>query len=313
VLSIIICTREQDISVPLRTNIESTIGVEHEIVVVSNPNRRYGICEAYNLGASLAKYAHLCFMHDDIEFTTQGWGQHVAELFVSDTRMGLIGLAGGMYKSAEVSGWGAGAKELEPKNVTEVRPATGQEIKHYYQPGANTVTDVVTIDGLWMCCPKAVWQTNRFDADTLSGFHGYDIDFSLQVYQTHRVVVTTAIPVNHHTSGGSFGQEWFEATQAVTQKWQTILPAQTTALTAQKQKQLDWRICRNYFFCAFYYGTKEVSDYYIERCKSLDTASFWAKISLTLHDWLGKKQSLAIQDFSTSVLQRMKNVFTFIG
>jgi hypothetical protein len=312
VISIIICTREQDIPVRLKTNIESTVGITHEIVVVSNPNRRYGICQAYNMGARLAQYPILCFMHDDLEFVTNNWGKYVKELLASDQRIGLIGLAGGMYKSIEISGWGSGARDLEPKNITEVRPSTGQAIKHEFNSSKGAVTDVVAIDGLWMCCPHWVWNDCQFDEELLVGFHGYDIDFSLQVYQKYRVVVTTAIPVLHHTAGGNFGKEWFDATRKVNEKWQLCLPAQTTQLTPKKHKQLDWRICRNYFFCAFYYGTKDVSDFYFERCREINQASFISKISLYVHFWLGKNNSLFIQEIKSSLAARLKKVLMFV-
>lgn len=65
-LSIIICSRNNSISDLLMNNINESVGIEHELVIVGNYNNKYSIFSAYNEGVKRAKYPYLCFMHDDI-------------------------------------------------------------------------------------------------------------------------------------------------------------------------------------------------------------------------------------------------------
>jgi hypothetical protein len=44
-------------------------------------------------------------MHEDIEMKTEGWGQKVLEIFEQNPETGLIGVAGGGYKSLVPSSW----------------------------------------------------------------------------------------------------------------------------------------------------------------------------------------------------------------
>ncbi|MGB3132870.1 MAG: glycosyltransferase, partial [Saprospiraceae bacterium] len=73
-ISIITCSRAKDISTELRKNIVQTIGIEHEIIVFDNSANKHSIFQAYNIGASRAKYEILCFVHDDLFYMTQDWG-----------------------------------------------------------------------------------------------------------------------------------------------------------------------------------------------------------------------------------------------
>ena len=49
-ISCIICSRQPDIPAELKENIASTIGCEHEIIVIDNSSNRETICSAYNQG-----------------------------------------------------------------------------------------------------------------------------------------------------------------------------------------------------------------------------------------------------------------------
>jgi hypothetical protein len=90
-------------------SIEKTIGdVEYEIIGIEN-HAKYSLCEAYNIGASKAKFSYLCFMHEDILFWTKNWGNHLINLMLSDKKIGLVGVMGTKFKSTYPKySWGAG-------------------------------------------------------------------------------------------------------------------------------------------------------------------------------------------------------------
>ena len=69
-LSLIICSRNSDISATLKKNIETTIGINYELIVINNSLNHYSIFEAYNQGIRKSKYQFLCFMHEDILYHT---------------------------------------------------------------------------------------------------------------------------------------------------------------------------------------------------------------------------------------------------
>ena len=70
-ISIIICSRTASISDELNQNIDQTIGIPYELVVIDNSENLYSIFSAYNEGVKRSKYEMLCFMHDDIIFKTK--------------------------------------------------------------------------------------------------------------------------------------------------------------------------------------------------------------------------------------------------
>src|SRR5574344_1136126 len=95
-ISCIICSRTPEISIQQRENIEKTIGVEYEIVVIDNSRNTYTIFSAYNEGVKRAVGDILCFMHDDIIFETNEWGITVEQI-LKQTEIGAVGVAGTHY------------------------------------------------------------------------------------------------------------------------------------------------------------------------------------------------------------------------
>src|SRR4051812_3797632 len=103
-VSIIVSSYKQDYFKQFEKNVDKTIGVPYEIIKIENPGLM-GICKAYNIGAAKAHYPYLCFVHEDVIFQTQDWPKPLLEKFKTDISTGLIGIAGGKYKSISPFGW----------------------------------------------------------------------------------------------------------------------------------------------------------------------------------------------------------------
>ena len=73
-ISLIICSTHSDISAELKQNIDTTIGYDHEYVVIDNSDNRHSIFSAYNEGIRRSKGDILVFMHQDIGYQTINWG-----------------------------------------------------------------------------------------------------------------------------------------------------------------------------------------------------------------------------------------------
>lgn len=206
-ISVLICSINPDLLIQVKQNIEKTIGVEHEILYYDNRKLNNGICFVYNTLATKAKFPYLCFVHEDVLFQTNDWGKKILEIFSNDKQIGLIGIAGCKYKSKYFSGWFSNSKELDCANY--IHQYSDRIEKVCFSPNNNKLLEeVVCIDGVFMCSTKEAWNKNKFNDKLLTGFHFYDIDFSLNVANSYKVVVTFDVELIHITSGGDFGNKW---------------------------------------------------------------------------------------------------------
>lgn len=224
-ISIIISSANQNYFEALEQNIAETIGVSYEIIRMDNPGIM-GICEAYNRGARKAKYDILCFAHEDIEFKTNGWGSKVLQIFNDNSEIGLLGVAGNVYKTLSPSHWSFPTANGNSFFVNVLHPDSSDDkmsTPFYSNPKKSELQHVAAIDGLWFCVPKKVVKEFPFDESRLKGFHGYDVDYSLTVQQKYRVAVTFEILIRHFSTG-SFKRAWIDEIIEVHKKWKHQLP-----------------------------------------------------------------------------------------
>lgn len=222
-VSIIICSIDKQAFAAFEKNITSTIGVPFEIIRIDNSSNHYSICSAYNEGTRLAKYEYLCFAHEDISVTTQNWGEKVISIFQADDKLGLIGIAGSLYKSHAPWGWGL-IPEKSVINIIQHYKHRKEESSHDVQNPQNGILSYVAcIDGVWMCTKKSIAAKIPFDEKTFTNFHCYDLDFSLSVLQTHKVAVTFEILLEHFSEGKN-DRAWVIESLKLHRKWKSILP-----------------------------------------------------------------------------------------
>ncbi len=224
----------------VQQNITETIGVPYEVIAIDNSEKRYGICEAYNIGASQSTYKYLCFMHEDIKCHTIDWGKIVLNL-LSDLTIGLIGIAGSKLQPNSPSAWHVSMSYTRIHILQHRLINTTEEIREiqldHHNPENESLSEVVTIDGVWFCCRKEVWIKTKFDAITFQGFHFYDLDFSVQVFLLgYRICVTYDILIEHF-SEGSKNISWIEAAWLFYKKWKDHLPLATIKLTPYITKE----------------------------------------------------------------------------
>lgn len=236
-LSLIICTREAAALAVVSENIVATIGVPHEIIAIDNSKSRYGICEAYNIGATRAKYDLLCLMHEDIRFHTAGWGQTVVNT-LRDPTIGVLGVTGGMYQVAAPAAWWGCGLELCRENVLNIF-ADGHTEMDLRNPEGQRLTDVAVVDGLWMCSRKEVWQKHPFDAQTFQEFHFYDVDYCTEIFKHgYRICVTFDLLIEHH-SRGSVNNSWLHNALKYQEKRRGQLPFGVVQPTLEQQKTIE--------------------------------------------------------------------------
>ena len=76
-ISIIICSVNNDYLQNIKNNIAETIGTEYEIIAYDNRHTNHVICHVYNLCAAKAKFPYLCFVHEDVELLSKDWGKEL--------------------------------------------------------------------------------------------------------------------------------------------------------------------------------------------------------------------------------------------
>lgn len=225
-ISCIVCSRQPELLTELKENIASTIGCEYEMVVIDNSKNEFSIYSAYNKGILLAKGDILCFMHEDIVYHSQDWGKLVERYFTQNTSAGLLGVAGSHMLSKIPAGWWE-TKCISEHYIQGIK-INGQYIttlenqERYRIKGEPT--SVCAVDGLWLCMPKSLFEIVSWDDVNLSGFHGYDMDMSLQVWNAGYQVHILWDVLIEHCSLGNVNADFYATYEKIWEKWSRLLP-----------------------------------------------------------------------------------------
>jgi hypothetical protein len=242
-ISIIICSRFPSMLAQLQNNIAATIGMPHEIIAINNVDGQYGICQAYNIGARQSRYGTLCFMHEDIKFHTDGWGQSVTNA-LSDKTIGVLGVAGGTYQPKVPSAyWSSGPEYIRMQVLHTV--AQGELILDLINPDSQPIAEVAVADGVWLCSRREVWLKYQFDEQTFPGFHFYDIDYCTAIASQYRICITFGVLLEHF-SKGSMNEQWLLAALDYQQKWAAQLPFGPATLSQPTVAAIEKRALTEY-------------------------------------------------------------------
>ena len=170
-----------------------------------------GLCSVYNqiLKAAVADPAceAVVLLHDDTYILDHNFRAKIVSAFRFDSSLGVIGVVGASG-IASLAWWEGQCK------VGQVHETRGF-IDFGSQRG---LVDVV--DGLLMVISRRVFVRICFDEQAFPGFHGYDVDYCLQVRKAGFGCMVLPIEVLHRTKGGFGNQEEFNsANQALLTKW----------------------------------------------------------------------------------------------
>jgi len=243
-ITVIICSVNASLLNRISQNIEETIGVPYELLAINNREKPRGICAVYNEGARKAKFECLCFVHEDVQFNTNGWGLSLISIF-KNPAWGLIGLAGAAHKPKLLSGWGAqGLKERMVKiNLIQHFREDRLPKLQYENTYRENLSEVACVDGVFLASTKSILEKTPFDENLLKGFHGYDLDISLAIGQHYKVGVTFDI-LAEHFSEGSLNKDWLESSMLVHKKWSENLPKTVIPITKRERKNCEKRSFR---------------------------------------------------------------------
>lgn len=239
-LSVVVCSKSAQVPGSFARNIRETIGsVEYEIVWIDNSRNAYSIFAAYNRGVSLARYDVVCFMHDDVKLLSGNWGEICLKM-LEDNQVGLIGLIGTHYLSPFSVYWlssginhGRIMQGFEKNGVHCTEEWNWNKRDKYSNR-------VVAIDGIWMCCPKSVFDGGiRFDEDTYDGFHFYDMDLSMQIVHSGRIILVADDILAEHTTPSHYSYGFMDACRSFHQKWNCFLPLMSEFIAPEDIRQFE--------------------------------------------------------------------------
>ena len=211
-LSIIVSSYQEGYFSQFSKNVKETIGdnFEYEIIQQWNPGIM-GICEAYNKGAEKAKYDNLLFVHEDVVFETNNWGDILLD-YLKLEKIGCVGIAGSSDKTKFPIAWW-NVKDNVSLNIKQFAPKS-KEIK-YYKLDEDKYAKI--LDGVFIAVSKDIWGKYKFNENANKSFHGYDVEFSLDVSLEYNNIITCNILLTHF-SEGSLNKEWFNQLIRIYQK-----------------------------------------------------------------------------------------------
>jgi hypothetical protein len=236
-LSIIVCSKNPDINPELENNIRLTIGTEYELVTIDNSKKEFSIFSAYNLGIAKSIYPFICFVHDDVLFRTQNWGTLICR-HLRDKNVGVIGVAGGDLVTKVPAPWSVSGIR---KNFiqSDNNMSRSSDIHLVHTDEGSIRSEVVLLDGVWLCMRREILGNIRFDEKTFDGFHAYDLDICLQTIQAgYKNYVVYDILIEHF-SHGFRNKEWVVNMLKVFNKWKRFLPVSSKEYSKQEIEKIE--------------------------------------------------------------------------
>jgi GT2 family glycosyltransferase len=222
------------LSIEFHQNIDESIGCEYQLIVIDNSKNKYSIFEAYNLGMEKSLGDFLCFIHDDILFSTKNWGVVLTSIFDANAKIGLIGVAGAKVKTKMPSTWWDNYEGQNVINIIQHHQGKEKEVHNYGFDKEQNV-EVVVIDGVFM----AIRKDDRIAFDTkLKGFHSYDLNLSFEVVKLgYSIVVTNEIVIEHFSSG-VINESWVKSSYELHKKYKSKLPIFTDGNIVSKKHEI---------------------------------------------------------------------------
>lgn len=232
VISIVICSQEEKITEVMEQNISNTIGVPYEIIYIYNEQNMYSIFEAYNLGVEKARGHVICFMHNDIEYLSDNWGEEV-EKVLSMPNVGACAVAGANYMRRTPSYYPIGGC-YNVMNIVQSTKSEDIEWRTY-----TNLTEMAVFDGLWFCIKRKCFDQVRFDSQRYDGFHFYDIDMATQlVVNNYRIIGLPSVKIRHK-SGGCTNTSWLVNSFKYAKKWEDSLPISCISVEKKEAFRLE--------------------------------------------------------------------------
>jgi len=234
-LSIIVCSKNKELKSMFVNNIDKTIGIEYELISIDNSNNSYSICSAYNAGFTKSKYPYICFVHEDVLFHTQNWGEKIIN-HLQANNTGILGLAGGDLVTRIPISW---SKLMPSINIIQSDKTGKIKTKRMKYPEDYNYSkrSVILLDGVMLSMSRDLMLKIKFD-EKLEGFHGYDLDISIQsAINGYTNYVAYDIELEHF-SRGKTNVIYYLNIIYIFKKWDRYLPLIGKSVTSKEREEI---------------------------------------------------------------------------
>ena len=174
-----------------------------EVIQIINDGER-SLTNCYNEILKQSKFDIITYVHDDIIFETNNWGNKILKHFKRNPNYGILGKAGTKYMPKSGRWWDNGMTEV----IGQVyHQSEGKKwLSKYSEYFGNKIEDTIIVDGLFFVVNKNnIKQT--FDED-IRGFHFYEVDFCFNNFLNGvKVGVISDISITH-LSIGQTNDQW---------------------------------------------------------------------------------------------------------
>lgn len=242
-ISIIVSSYRDEQFYRLEKSVAETIGYEYEIIKIPNKSQ-YSLCAAYNIGISEAKGDFLCFVHEDVEFLVYDWGKHCVSLMKENKSIGLIGVAGSAYKTILHGSWfSTYTYKYHRGRICQGNNSYIEKRLDEFDIRENKIdqSNAVIVDGVFMFTNRNVVNEVKFDEKRFTGFHVYDMDFSVQVFlRGYKVIVDRDIFIFHY-SQGNFNSIFAKYARKFTRKYWSHLPLCSENISLREKLYIEIR------------------------------------------------------------------------
>lgn len=206
-------------------SIQESVGSEHQFVVVDTRPENLNIFQAYDAGASEAKYVTLCFIHEDARILSSGYWLRDVEKYFADPKVGVLGVAG----SKDLTGtgrWWEGMGTPGGNRLSGMAVHTTQESTWPNAYGA--FDQVLVLDGLCMIVRKSLYDELKGyrypDMPPYVGYDFYDVDLTFRAHLAGYKNYTLPLLVEHQSMGVP-KETWFTNKELFVSKYRQYLPA----------------------------------------------------------------------------------------
>lgn len=235
-ISIIICSKYESLPDALLQNIANTIGTQYEIIHIANTGNQHSIFSAYNEGIKKSKFPYLCFIHEDVLFRSNNWGEKLA-VHLQQPDSGIFGLAGRDLVTRVPASW---TVKLSGVNIIQSSNNGRKRTKKRFKPKNfdQTRRAVVLLDGVMLCMKRELMNSIAFD-ENFDGFHGYDFDICIQsAVKGLKNYVMYDITLEHFSRGNP-DVIYYRNLIAIFKKWQSNLPLIGINASEKQKKEIE--------------------------------------------------------------------------
>jgi hypothetical protein len=183
----------------------------------------------------------LVVVHQDAELMTPGFPA-ILRAALRDPAAGVVGCVGAV--GVRSIAWWEGSVTLA-SFVNRYAAHGGGDLESFSwdpatAPPWTRTGEVETLDGFVMAFAPWAIVNVRFDEGLESRFHGYDLDYCLQVREAGRTVVTAPFRAVHHREIEMLPdpEDWIAAHIAVAEKWDGRMPGIGTGPGTWRERAL---------------------------------------------------------------------------